>query len=60
MNPPNLNKEAIGRETSKSLGFVINTFVELVGVVYEHFLKEIYNICWKNNDQEEVGEEPPR
>ena len=46
------------RESSKSLGFVINTFVDLVGVVY--FLKESYDLCWKNKDQEEVGEELPR
>ena len=43
-----------------SLGFVINTFVDLVDVVYEHFLKESYDLCWKNKDQEEVGEELPR
>ena len=60
MNPPNPNKKAIGRESSKSLGFVINTFVDLIGVVYKHFLKEIYDLCWKNKDQQEVGEEPPR
>ena len=56
MNPTNPNKEALGRETSKSLGFVINTFVDLVGMVYEHFLKESYDLCWKNKDQEEVGD----
>ena len=31
----------------------------LVGVVYEHFLKESYDLCWKNKDQEEVREELP-
>ena len=39
---------------------MINTFVDLVGMVYEHFLKESYDLSWKNKDQEEVGEEPPR
>ena len=41
MNPPNPNKKAIGRETPKSLGFVINNFVDHIGVVYEHFLKKV-------------------
>ena len=50
MNPPNSNKKAIGRESSKSLEFVINTFVDLVGVVYEQFIKESYDLCWKNKD----------
>ena len=36
------------------------TFVDLVGVVDEYFLKKIYYLCWKNKDQEEVGEEPPQ
>ena len=28
--------------------FVINTFIALVGVVYEHFLKESNDLFWKN------------
>ena len=60
MNPPNPDKKAIERGSSKSLGFVINTFIDLVEIVYEHFLKKIYDLCWKNKNQEEVGEEPPR
>ena len=40
MNPPNPNKEAIERELFKSLGLVINTFVDLIGVVYEYFIKK--------------------
>ena len=55
MNPSNPTEKP-----SKSLGFVINTFIDLEGVVYEHFVKESYDLCWKNKDQEEVGEEPPR
>ena len=56
MNPPNPNMKAIESWPSKSLGFEIITFVNLVGMVYE----ESYDLCWKNKDQEEVGEEPPR
>ena len=48
------------RKPSKSLGFVINTFIDLVGVIYEHFLKKGYDLCWNNKDQEEVGEELSR
>ena len=58
--PTNPNKKTIGRESSKSLGFMINTFVDLVYMVYEYFLKESYDLCCWNKDQEEVGEEPPR
>ena len=35
------------------------TFVDLVGMVYEYFHEEIYDLCWKNKDQEKVGEELP-
>ena len=52
--------EPINGNNQKQVRFDNFTYVDCVGLVYEIFHKEIFDLCWKNKDRKKIVEDLAR